>query len=772
MSKRAVRAIGVNIYANIKNFQKNLKKINKDIRKMAFDVKKAGSFMNNNFTKPILAAGTALAAVSVKAIRFGSDLYDMSQKTGISVEKLQEFEYIASQLGTNLSTLSTANTQLLKSMREAQKEASVQSKIFKELRIETINLDGSFRSTEEVFLDTRKALSSIEDQTLRTMLAERLFKGSHQDLIRVLSEDEQSIQNMRNRFKELGLEVSELNVKALNDLGDRFAEIRLQIKTASTMIAVALLPLLNSIADTIQTKVIPTLAYFSHQLSNLSPEQIQQIAITAAKIAAIGPGLLIVSSLLFKISSGLTLLIKGAGVFGKIAGLVKTLTSSFGSLASIKTSLGGIIAKVGAVFIKIFTVANIKIVAVVLAVMALIDGVRAAMEANEGLKEAILSTLETFKTMFISIYKFLSELFVFLWKFLRGVLRVLTGIVSRILTHFSGTFKSIFGIIKSTFGAIENILKVLTSIFKGEWGNALRYLQNAVISTLQIITNAIEAIINFFPKLFGSDWQTSFATDALEKLKAEIKDTKEEGEEAKSMIDRFSLSLNSFGTEADKTALSVSNLANAMRGPFGLIRPGARFLENLKAKKESGFDVKALQNIFSETEGGADSVSNFNDKVVQLIGSIREMANGFSDFGNAFKRNVIQVLSPARMRSNLEQSLRQFQNWQQSIEQLSLKGVSEQLIQQIRGMGVEGLSISGALLTMSSAERKDIERMLMEREAIATTQATTQVMARDIQEQKRDIVININGDITSEEDARKMAEKMVRELQRRNINPR
>lgn len=139
-------------------------------------------------TAAIAAAGAAVFALAKTTANAGDKLNDISEKTGVSVEKLSLLKFAAEQSNTNIEALAGGLKFLGKSMMDAQDKNSAAADTFKALQIETKNLDGSLRPMDDVLLDVADRFQDLTDPALKSTVAMQLFGKSGVDLVPFLNQ--------------------------------------------------------------------------------------------------------------------------------------------------------------------------------------------------------------------------------------------------------------------------------------------------------------------------------------------------------------------------------------------------------------------------------------------------------------------------------------------------------------------------------------------------------------------------------------------------------
>lgn len=206
-------------------------------------------------TGPIMAAFAGAAASFASA---GSELFDMSKRTGLTVESLSELKYAAEQSGTSLETVE-------KAIKNLQKEG-IDPKRFNAIA---------------------RNISSIENPTLRARRAMEAFGTKiGTELVPLLDE----LPKLRQEFKSLGLGITTDGAGSADALGDAFGAASAQFMALVNQVGAALAGPLTEFLVWSQGVLAWTIEFVKQ-----NPTLVQGIAslttgIAAASVAALALG--------------------------------------------------------------------------------------------------------------------------------------------------------------------------------------------------------------------------------------------------------------------------------------------------------------------------------------------------------------------------------------------------------------------------------------------------------------------------------------------------
>ena len=183
-------------------------------------------------------------------IDLGGQLNDTAQKTGLSVESLQEYGYVAQLNSSSAESFAHAITKLSRGMAEADKSGTGPvvdglKKLgiaFKDPSFHNLSLDDRVQT-----IATK--LSEMEDGTKKTALAMEVFGRSGAELIPTLNDLGKNGAQLKEEFKALGGELTGEQTAALDDLGDNIDRIKTAVKGLKNQAVAALIPTLKEMVD-------------------------------------------------------------------------------------------------------------------------------------------------------------------------------------------------------------------------------------------------------------------------------------------------------------------------------------------------------------------------------------------------------------------------------------------------------------------------------------------------------------------------------------------
>ena len=209
------------------------------------------------------ALGATIAAIGTAAVAAGKKIWDMtndtaaagdeidkqSQKLGISAENYQKLSYAMERSGADVEDFRKGAMNITKELANMQNGVNGAGSMFKQLGVSVQNADGSFKSTEDVFLSTIDALSKMQDETQRNALAQSVFGRSYQEILPLLNSGSDGIRQLMDEAEQYGMVMSDDAVKASAAFEDSLTKLKGTITGVKNALMSQLLPGFKSITD-------------------------------------------------------------------------------------------------------------------------------------------------------------------------------------------------------------------------------------------------------------------------------------------------------------------------------------------------------------------------------------------------------------------------------------------------------------------------------------------------------------------------------------------
>lgn len=209
-----------------------------------------------NKTKGIsMAAGAAaggLLANAFAASASADDYNTLARNTGFTVEELQKMKYASDFVDVSFDSMTATVAKLTKNMASG-------SDAFDTLGVSITDSDGNLRDANDVWYDTLKALSTVENETQRDALAMTLFGKSAMDLSGIIDDGGASLQDYGKQAEDAGLILSGDTMQAANQLNDQVDKLKATttqaMLEAGAALATTLAPAIEKVVEFV-TKLV------------------------------------------------------------------------------------------------------------------------------------------------------------------------------------------------------------------------------------------------------------------------------------------------------------------------------------------------------------------------------------------------------------------------------------------------------------------------------------------------------------------------------------
>jgi TP901 family phage tail tape measure protein len=287
----------------------------------ALKLKAFGATIKDMGTK-IAGIGLSLTLPFVGAAKsfadMGSNLADMSQRTGVSVEALSGLGFAAELSGADMETLETGIRKMQQRIVDAKGGSKEAQQALARLNLTVDDL--AKLTPDEQFKLFADRLSKIRNPTVRAALALDIFGKSGTKLLPVMANGAQGIEELEERARKLGLTMSTEDAEAADEFGDTLDTLWKVLKKSVFAIGAALAPALTELVEGIIAAVKMTTDWIKKN---------KDLVVTVFKIAA-------------AIAAGGLALIA-------IGGIVSTVGAALGSVVTIFSAVGTAIGVIGSI---------------------------------------------------------------------------------------------------------------------------------------------------------------------------------------------------------------------------------------------------------------------------------------------------------------------------------------------------------------------------------------------------------------------------------------
>jgi len=253
------------------------------------------------------AAGVLAGALGMayKAGQSADEINTLAKQYGVATDTIQKFNYAQELVDVSTDTM-------LSSMSRLTKQIGAGNSAFETLGVSIRDANGEYRATEDIWYDVLQALSEVENETERDILAQELFGRSAADLAGIIDDGGAALKQYGEEAEKAGLILGQDALDSANEFNDALDQLKSTagqaFLEAGTTLATTLLPHLEKLAEVLKQAM--------QWFASMDSETQTFILTMVALAAALSPTLKLIS------------LITGAA--GKLSGAMTFLSSPIG----------------------------------------------------------------------------------------------------------------------------------------------------------------------------------------------------------------------------------------------------------------------------------------------------------------------------------------------------------------------------------------------------------------------------------------------------------
>jgi len=206
-------------------------------------------------TAGVGALSAAVAAFGVEAADKFSEtaiaIDDASRKTGISVAEMSKLHFAASEIGVSFDTLSTGLVRLSRAMFSAGEDSKETRDAFSRLGITEKDLNAGRQNMLPLLEKLADRYTHLKDGAEKAAISQELFSRGGSELIRFLNLGSAGIKELSERATELGLVMSDQDVRAARELKAGVEAMHAQMEAFEKLVAEKAMPVMTGFYATI-----------------------------------------------------------------------------------------------------------------------------------------------------------------------------------------------------------------------------------------------------------------------------------------------------------------------------------------------------------------------------------------------------------------------------------------------------------------------------------------------------------------------------------------
>ena len=438
---------------------------------------------------------------------------------GFSAEDVAE----AIGLMANAGIKSTqAGTALRTIMNNLSGEVKITGAALGEVTIATTNTDGSMRELSDILADCRGAFSQLSESE-KAQAAEALVgKNAMSGFLALMNAGDADIEKLANSIDhcsdtfvktvdgaiipmsqalEEGIDwieeyngVSEQMAAVMQDnLGGQLTILKSQLEELAISFGEMLMPAIRAIVSKIQA--------FVDKLNGMSESQRKAVLTIGLIIAALGPLLVILGTVISKVGVAMQGFVKLATGVKKLGVAVKAGTGVFGKLGA---ALGGISGPV---------------LAVIAVVAVLVAAFKHLWDTNEEFRNAITAIWNGIVSKIQAFCQGIVDRLNALGFEFGSIVDVLKSLWDGLCQFLAPVFEAAFSFVSTVLGSVLNVitglLDVFIGLFTGNWSQLWDGVKEIFSGVWDAITGLLDTALNLLKSLaetvfgwFGTTWES------------------------------------------------------------------------------------------------------------------------------------------------------------------------------------------------------------------------------------------------------------------------
>lgn len=392
-----------------------------------------------------VAAGGALFTLAKNTSDAASEINDMSERTGLSTDRLQELKYATKLVGVEFSSITGAVKNLTNNMADAGEGGKKQAEAFKDLHVKVKGVGGQLRDIDDIFPEVISKLADMQNETKRNALAADIFGKSANELVPLLNQGSEGIKKFTDEAHKYGTVMSKDAIDAGDKFGDSLDILKMSFSGIISQIGSEVIPVFQKMADTLirnMPEIKKTIGDVIEKYVKPAFEGLWK-AITFAKNAL---------DILMPVIVGVGAAFLTFNIITKGALIIEALTKAW-RVAAAALALyraGASLAAIAQLFLNGTMLAN-PIMLVVVAIGALIAIIYLLWKNWDSISAAFEGSWKWLKETAVNIFTGIKDFFV--------------GIFTKIYDTAVNGVNSILNFFNSIFNFFERVINVIKSAF-------------------------------------------------------------------------------------------------------------------------------------------------------------------------------------------------------------------------------------------------------------------------------------------------------------------
>jgi hypothetical protein len=205
----------------------------------------------------VIAFGAAIIALGVKLTKQIDKIDKMALRLGISTEALSQYGLVAGLAGVNTEAMTVGLQRMTRRIAEAATGTGVAVDALRELGLPMQDL--ADQNPDEQFLRIADALSQVDDQGKKVLLAFKLFDTEGVGLLQTMEKGRAGIEAFKDEADDMGLTITELEADKIAKMNDAWTRLTKTIEGLGTRVLIQLSDSLTKFINWMRENAIPAI---------------------------------------------------------------------------------------------------------------------------------------------------------------------------------------------------------------------------------------------------------------------------------------------------------------------------------------------------------------------------------------------------------------------------------------------------------------------------------------------------------------------------------
>lgn len=214
-----------------------------------------------------LLGGGALSLFIKKGLDAADSIVKVADKLGLGTKALQEYRYAAQQSGIAQSTLDMALQRFIRRAGEAVQGTGEAKDALKTLGVELTNVNGTVKTSQQLFEAAADGLSAVQNPAERLRLAFKLFDSEGVALIEMMKDGRAGLERYSDEAERAGLVMKENMLRAAVEAKNKFGLLASTIRTRLMTAVIDNADVINNLTTKL-IEAIPAIVAFSRNIAD------------------------------------------------------------------------------------------------------------------------------------------------------------------------------------------------------------------------------------------------------------------------------------------------------------------------------------------------------------------------------------------------------------------------------------------------------------------------------------------------------------------------